>query len=72
MFIIECLHPDGWRQKGRTAQEYWAYQEAQDRPAQTDGHTGLLMPQVISWSRWSQAVSPKEAGLWVLATNVTG
>lgn len=38
MFIIECLHPDGWRQKGRTAQEYWAYQEAQVRSC-SDGRT---------------------------------
>jgi hypothetical protein len=31
MFVIEALHPDGWRQQGRTHQEYWAYQEAQAR-----------------------------------------
>jgi hypothetical protein len=31
MFIIEALHPDGWRQQGRATVEYWAYQEAQAR-----------------------------------------
>lgn len=31
MFIIEALHPDGWRQHGRAKVEYWAYQEAQAR-----------------------------------------
>ena len=31
MFLIEALHPDGWRQQGRARLEYWAYQEAQTR-----------------------------------------
>ncbi|MCP9926364.1 hypothetical protein KBY90_00565 [Cyanobium sp. CH-040] len=31
MFVIEALHPDGWRPQGRAKLEYWAYQEAQMR-----------------------------------------
>lgn len=31
MFIIEALHPDGWREQGSAKVEYWAYQEAQTR-----------------------------------------
>jgi allophanate hydrolase subunit 1 len=31
MFLIEALHPDGWRIQGRTAVEYWAQIEAQTR-----------------------------------------
>jgi hypothetical protein len=31
VFVIEALHPDGWRQQGRTQVEYWAHQEAQAR-----------------------------------------
>lgn len=31
MFIIEALHPDGWRERGRFRLEYWAHQEAQVR-----------------------------------------
>lgn len=31
MFVIEALHPDGWRRQGRAKAEYWAYQEAQMR-----------------------------------------
>ena len=31
MFVIEALHPDGWRRQGRHDVEYWAYQEAQTR-----------------------------------------
>ncbi|TVS02653.1 MAG: hypothetical protein EA413_11800 [Cyanobium sp. PLM2.Bin73] len=31
MFLIEALHPDGWRPQGRANLEYWAYQEAQTR-----------------------------------------
>ncbi len=31
MFVIEALHPDGWRQQGRSQVEYWAYLEAQTR-----------------------------------------
>ena len=31
MFVIEALHPDGWRRQGRAKVEYWAYQEAQMR-----------------------------------------
>lgn len=31
MFIIEALHPDGWRERGRFRLEYWAQQEAQMR-----------------------------------------
>jgi hypothetical protein len=31
MFIIEALHPDGWRERGRFRLEYWAHQEAQMR-----------------------------------------
>jgi hypothetical protein len=31
MFVIEALHPDGWREQGRASVEYWASQEAQMR-----------------------------------------
>jgi hypothetical protein len=31
MYVIEALHPDGWRRQGRTHQEFWAHQEAQAR-----------------------------------------
>ena len=31
MFIIEALHPEGWRPQGTFQQEYWAYLEAQTR-----------------------------------------
>jgi len=31
MFIIEALHPEGWREQTRCNLEYWAYQEAQSR-----------------------------------------
>jgi len=31
MYVIEALHPDGWREQGRATVEYWAYQEAQMR-----------------------------------------
>ena len=31
MFVLESLHPDGWRQQGTYKLEYWAYQEAQAR-----------------------------------------
>ncbi|MFM7314446.1 MAG: hypothetical protein ACKO0M_15005 [Cyanobium sp.] len=31
MFIIEALHPDGWRPQGRFRFEYWAWLEARTR-----------------------------------------
>ncbi len=31
VFIIQALHPDGWRTQGSARVEYWAYQEAQAR-----------------------------------------
>jgi hypothetical protein len=31
VYIIESLHPDGWREQGSAQVEYWAYQEAQAR-----------------------------------------
>jgi hypothetical protein len=31
MYVIEALHPEGWRRQGRAQVEYWAYQEAQAR-----------------------------------------
>lgn len=31
MFVIEALHPDGWRERGSFQLEYWAHQEAQMR-----------------------------------------
>lgn len=31
MYIIESLHPDGWREQGSAQVEYWAYAEAQAR-----------------------------------------
>ena len=31
MYVIEALHPDGWRAQGTSQVEYWAYLEAQTR-----------------------------------------
>lgn len=31
MYLIEALHPDGWRLQGKARLEYWAYREAQVR-----------------------------------------
>ena len=31
MYIIQSLHPDGWREQGSARVEYWACQEAQAR-----------------------------------------
>ena len=31
VYIIESLHPDGWRTQGSAKLEYWACQEAQSR-----------------------------------------
>ncbi|MFM7675896.1 MAG: hypothetical protein ACKO5F_09995 [Synechococcus sp.] len=31
VYIIESLHPDGWRKQCSAQVEYWAYQEAQAR-----------------------------------------
>ena len=31
VYIIQALHPDGWREQGTARIEYWAYQEAQTR-----------------------------------------
>jgi hypothetical protein len=31
MYVIEALHPDGWRRQGVARLEYWACQEAQVR-----------------------------------------
>jgi hypothetical protein len=38
MFVIQALHPDGWRDRGTVQQEYWAYREAQMRCC-SDGRT---------------------------------
>lgn len=38
VFVIEALHPDGWRAQGSAGVEYWAYQEAQMRCC-SDGRT---------------------------------
>lgn len=44
MFVIEALHPDGWRRQGRTKVEYWAYQEAQTRCC-SDGRTYRILDE---------------------------
>ncbi len=42
MFVIEALHPDGWRTQGRTQVEYWAHQEAQARCCSDGRHYRIL------------------------------
>lgn len=42
MYVIEALHPDGWRQQGRAQVEYWAYQEAQIRCCSDGRHYRIL------------------------------
>lgn len=44
MFILEALHPDGWRYRGAHAVEYWAYQEAQARCC-SDGRNYRIVEQ---------------------------
>ena len=69
MFIIECLHPDGWRQKGRTAQEYWAYQEAQVRSC-SDGRTYRIIDArshlVVAMVSGSQSKKKQASGSLLL------
>jgi hypothetical protein len=42
VYIIEALHPDGWREQGTARVEYWAYQEAQMRCC-SDGRNYRLL-----------------------------
>jgi hypothetical protein len=48
MFVIEALHPDGWREQGRASVEYWAYQEAQMRCC-SDGRNYRIRRQDTEW-----------------------
>jgi len=47
MFVIEALHPDGWRPQGRANLEYWAYQEAQTRCC-SDGRNYRILKEDTS------------------------
>ena len=42
MYAIEALHPDGWKEQGRSKVEYWAYQEAQIRSCSDGRHYRIL------------------------------
>jgi hypothetical protein len=42
MFLIQALHPDGWKDQGTAQLEYWAYQEAQMRCC-SDGRTYRIL-----------------------------
>jgi hypothetical protein len=42
MVIIQALHPDGWREQGRFALEYWAYLEAQTRCCSDGRHYRIV------------------------------
>jgi len=42
MFVIEALHPDGWRIQGRFQQEYWAHLEAQTRCCSDGRHYRIV------------------------------
>lgn len=42
MYIIESLHPDGWREQGSAQLEYWAYQEAQARCCSDGRHYRII------------------------------
>lgn len=44
MYVIEALHPDGWRMQGRCNVEYWAYQEARIRCC-SDGRNYRILQQ---------------------------
>jgi hypothetical protein len=44
MYVIEALHPDGWRMQGRFNVEYWAYQEAHTRCC-SDGRNYRILRQ---------------------------
>jgi hypothetical protein len=44
MYVIEALHPDGWRLQGRCNAEYWAYQEARTRCC-SDGRNYRILRQ---------------------------
>lgn len=44
MYIIESLHPDGWREQGSARIEYWAYQEAQARCCSDGRNTRIIEP----------------------------
>jgi len=66
VFIIQALHPEGWRDQGSAKVEYWAYQEAQMRCC-SDGRNYRLIKadsnEVVamidtSSCRIAQAVSP--------------
>jgi len=42
MYVIEALHPDGWREQGKARVEYWAYQEAQARCCSDGRHYRII------------------------------
>ena len=47
MFVIESLHPDGWKPIGHATQEYWAYQEAQLRSCSDGRHYRIVDPSCM-------------------------
>jgi hypothetical protein len=42
MYVIQALHPDGWREQGRCVLEYWAYLEAQTRCCSDGRHYRIV------------------------------
>lgn len=42
VYVIQALHPDGWRNQGRCAVEYWAYLEAQTRCCSDGRHYRIV------------------------------
>jgi hypothetical protein len=68
MFVIQALHPEGWKDQGRSEVEYWAYQEAQIRCCSDGRHYRLLQEssgQIVGW------VNPQScrAGVSVIAAS---
>lgn len=53
MYAIQALHPDGWKQQGRSEVEYWAYQEAQIRCCSDGRHYRIVQEdsgQIVGWA----------------------
>lgn len=70
MYVIEALHPAGWREQGRARFEYWAYQEAQARCCSDgrnyrilDGDSGRIMALVSTSSCKAQLPRPAIANV---------
>jgi len=74
MFVVQALHPDGWRPVGRSGLEYWAYQEARIRCCSDGRHyriideaTGIIVAMLTNEScqrlerHQSRLTAPKSA-----------